>query len=105
LDLAPGKVRAKLGGGAAGHNGLRSISQHVSGDFWRVRVGIGHPGLKPLVHRYVLSDFSKSDEDWIRPLLDALSESAPLILAGDAPAFMTRVALLAPPPEPTKIED
>lgn len=98
LDLAPGKVRAKLGGGVAGHNGLRSIAQHIGRDFWRVRIGIGHPGQKPLVHRYVLSDFAKADEDWIRPLIGALVDAAPLIVAGDAPGFMTRVALLAPPP-------
>ncbi|HEX7389171.1 MAG TPA: aminoacyl-tRNA hydrolase [Acidiphilium sp.] len=95
LDLVPGKIRVKRGGGAAGHNGLRSIDQRLGAqDYWRVRIGIGHPGDKARVHGYVLGNFSKADEDWLVPALEAVSDSAAL-LAGDKPEdFMTRVALL-----------
>jgi len=94
LDLAPGKVRVKLGGGVAGHNGLRSIDAHLgSRDFRRVRIGIGHPGDKARVTRYVLSDFAKADREWLVPLLDALAEAAPALAGGDEAGFMNRVAL------------
>ena len=94
LDLAPGKVRVKRGGGAAGHNGLRDI-QRVLGtpDFWRVRLGIGHPGHKDRVHGHVLGNFAKVDT-WVEPLLDAVADAAPLLAEGKAEEFMTRVALL-----------
>lgn len=98
LDLAPGKVRVKRGGGTAGHNGLRSIAAAIGPDFGRVRIGIGHPGDRDLVTAYVLHDFAKADRDWIVPLIDAIAEAMPLLVAGDDAAFMTRVALLAPPP-------
>ena len=102
LDLAPGKVRVKKGGGAAGHNGLRSIDDHMGPDFWRIRIGIGHPGHKDLVHSYVLHDFAKADETWLTPLLEALASEAALLLAGDVTSYMSRVALLTQPPKPRK---
>ena len=101
LDLAPGKVRVKLGGGTAGHNGLRSIEAHLGPDFRRVRLGIGHPGDKALVHPFVLRDFDADEKDWLKRLIEAVGEAAPLLAfmsdEGDN-KFMTRVALLAPPP-------
>ena len=94
LDLVPGKVRVKLGGGVAGHNGLKSLAAHLgSPDFKRVRLGIGHPGHKDRVIGHVLSDFHKSDADWLEPLLDGLAEAAPLLAKGDDAGFMNRVAL------------
>ena len=84
LDLAAGKIRVKTGGGAAGHNGLRSISDHIGPDFRRVRIGIGHPGDKARVTGHVLGDFSKADKDWLEPLLGALASAAPMLLEGDA---------------------
>jgi PTH1 family peptidyl-tRNA hydrolase len=77
LDLPPGRVRVKTGGGHAGHNGLRSIAAHVGPDFARVRLGIGHPGDKRVVSNYVLSDFAKAEADWLDPLLDAVARAAP----------------------------
>lgn len=102
LDLAPGKVRVKTGGGAAGHNGLRSIAQLFSADTKRLRLGIGHPGDKDRVQGYVLSDFAKADREWLLPLLDAVAEAVPLLVAGRDSEFMTKVALLAPPPKPAR---
>lgn len=101
LDLAPGKLRVKLGGGVAGHNGLRSISSHIGGDFWRVRMGIGHPGRKDLVHGYVLSDFAKDDADWVATLCEAVAEEIDRLVAGDHEAFMSRVAHRLQPPKET----
>jgi len=105
IDLAPGKVRIKTGGGVAGHNGLRSIAEQLgTRDFRRVRIGIGHPGHKDLVTRHVLGDFAKADEAWLLPLLDAIAAAAPLIAAGDDAGAMNRIALLTrpePPPKPT----
>tara|TARA_Y100000588_G_scaffold377329_1_gene456324 strand:- start:460 stop:1056 length:597 start_codon:yes stop_codon:yes gene_type:complete len=98
LDLAPGKVRVKLGGGHAGHNGIRSISSHIGQDFRRVRIGIGHPGNQKKVHRYVLSDFYKSERDWVNKTVDAIAEALPILIEGDNAGFMTKVAYLAPPP-------
>lgn len=93
LDLVPGKVRVKQGGGVAGHNGLKSLAAHLgSPDFKRVRLGIGHPGHKDRVIGHVLGDFHKSDADWLEPLLDGLAESAPLLARGDDAGFMNRVA-------------
>jgi PTH1 family peptidyl-tRNA hydrolase len=93
LDLAPGKVRVKKGGGNAGHNGLRSTDRHLSTpDYWRVRLGIGHPGDKARVTGHVLGDFSKADKDWLEPLLDAVADSAALLADGKPEDFMTRVA-------------
>jgi peptidyl-tRNA hydrolase, PTH1 family len=92
LDLAPGKVRVKTGGGNAGHNGLRSISALVGNDCVRVRLGIGHPGVKELVHPYVLGDFLREDREWLEPLLERLAKAAPFLASGDGPRFMTEVA-------------
>jgi PTH1 family peptidyl-tRNA hydrolase len=97
LDLAPGKCRVKKGGGAAGHNGLRSLDRHIGQDYWRIRLGIGHPGHKDLVHDYVLHDFAKSDEDWLDPLLEAVAEAIPLFAEGQPEKFMSRVAMLTRP--------
>ena len=95
LDLAPGKVRVKKGGGAAGHNGLRSMDRMLgTPDYYRVRLGIGHPGVKELVTGHVLSDFAKSDQQWLNQLLDAVADTAPLLAAGKPEDFMTKVALL-----------
>ena len=99
LDLAPGKVRAKVGGGNAGHNGLRSTSSHVGNDFVRVRIGIGHPGRKELVHRHVLGDFAKADAAWVEPLLEAIADAADHLGSGDTNRFMTAVAEKLRPPE------
>jgi len=98
LDLAPGKVRVKMGGGHAGHNGIRSISSHIGQDFRRVRIGIGHPGDKKRVHSYVLSDFPKTEQAWVERTVDAVADALPLLIEGDDAGFMTRVAYLAPPP-------
>ncbi len=95
LDLAPGKVRIKRGGGAAGHNGLRSMDRQLgTPEYWRVRLGIGHPGHKDRVTGHVLGDFSKADQAWLPDLLEAVADAAPLLSAGKAEEFMTRVALL-----------
>ena len=102
LDLAPGKVRVKRGGGAAGHNGLRSMDRCLgTPEYWRVRLGIGHPGDKARVHGHVLGDFHKTDQAWLADLLDAVADAAPLLAQARPADFMTRVALLtqgdAPP--------
>jgi PTH1 family peptidyl-tRNA hydrolase len=95
LDLAPAKVRVKLGGGAAGHNGLRDIQRALgTPDYWRVRLGIGHPGHKDRVHGHVLGNFAKVDEPWLQNLLDAVADAAPKLAEGKPEDFMTRVALL-----------
>ena len=94
LDLTPGKVRVKRGGGAAGHNGLRSMDR-LLGDqgYWRVRLGIGHPGHKDRVLGHVLGDFAKVDQPWLAALLDAVADAAPALAVGEPEAFMTKVAL------------
>ena len=99
LDLAPGRIRVKQGGGAAGHNGLRSMDRQLgTPDYWRVRLGIGHPGARERVLGHVLGDFGKLDQDWLAALLEAVADAAPLLAEGLAAAkpepFMTRVALL-----------
>lgn len=99
LDLAPGKVRARLGGGAAGHNGIRSIIAHIGPDFERVRLGIGHPGHKDRVTPHVLSDFAKADRDWVGAMLDAVAAEAGWLVAGDATRFMNEVARRTGPTE------
>ncbi|MEM6548000.1 MAG: aminoacyl-tRNA hydrolase [Pseudomonadota bacterium] len=93
LDLAPGKIRVKDGGGHAGHNGLRSIESHLGSEHRRVRLGIGHPGRKDLVSGYVLHDFAKADDAWLSPLIEGLAEAAPKLAAGDGPSFLNAVAL------------
>jgi peptidyl-tRNA hydrolase, PTH1 family len=93
LDLAPGKVRVKTGGGSGGHNGIRSLDAHCGKDYRRVRIGIGHPGVKELVHGYVLGDFAKADAEWLDPLLEAIGDNAGLLVKGDDSAFMNRLSL------------
>jgi PTH1 family peptidyl-tRNA hydrolase len=108
LDLEPGKVRVKLGGGAAGHNGIRSMIAHMGPHFVRVRMGIGHPGHKHAVQPHVLSDFSKADKEWLAPLLQAVAEHFPLLVRDEEGSFQNKVHLaLNPPPEkpPKKDED
>lgn len=92
LDLAAGKIKVKVGGGVAGHNGLRSIASHIGPDFRRVRIGIGHPGDKARVTGHVLGDFAKADQEWLAPLLDAMAAAAPAIADGDA-KYSSAVAL------------
>jgi peptidyl-tRNA hydrolase, PTH1 family len=107
IDLAPGKLRVKRGGGAAGHNGIRSIDAAIGEDFWRVRLGIGHPGVKELVQPYVLQNFDAEEMGWLVPLLDAVAEALPVLIADDAPGFMSKVALILkpPPPKPPRADD
>ncbi len=93
LDLAPGKVRVKTGGGHGGHNGIKSIDAHCGKDYRRVRIGIGHPGVKHLVHHHVLGDFVESDSEWLTSVLDAVAQNAGLLAKGDDAGFMNRVAL------------
>ena len=100
IDLRPGKVKVKLGGGIAGHNGLRSLDAHIGKEYWRVRLGIGHPGDKDLVHFHVLHDFAKDEQTWLQPLLTAVAEELPLLLDGDDGSFMSRVAYRTNPPKP-----
>lgn len=100
LDLAEGKVRVKLGGGAAGHNGIRSIIAHCGPHFVRVRLGIGHPGDKNLVHPHVLSDFGKADQAWLAPLIEGVAEHLPLLIAGQEANFQSKVHLAVNPPPP-----
>lgn len=92
LDLVPGRVKVKIGGGAAGHNGLRSIDQHLDPEYTRVRLGIGHPGHKDQVTPYVLGDFAKTDRVWLADTLDAVAIELPWVLKGDSERFMTEVA-------------
>jgi PTH1 family peptidyl-tRNA hydrolase len=93
LDLPPAKVRVKTGGGVAGHNGLRSISAHIGNDYRRVRIGIGHPGAKELVHPYVLSDFAKNDRAWVEVLCDLVADNAELLARGQDASFQNKVHL------------
>ena len=101
LDLAPGRVKLKSGGGHAGHNGLRSIHQHIGAEYDRVRLGIGHPGHKDRVSGYVLSDFAKAEGDMVDDLLRGLSDGAPKLAEGDGPGFQNAVALRTRPPRPS----
>ncbi|HUO01852.1 MAG TPA: aminoacyl-tRNA hydrolase [Rhizomicrobium sp.] len=112
IDLAAGKIKVKTGGGDAGQNGLRSITATLGADYRRVRVGVGHPGEKSLVAAHVLQNFSKEDIDWLRPLVMAMVEAAPLLAKDDDTAFMSKVALLTKPktekqpkPETKKVEE
>lgn len=101
LDLAPGKVRVKVGGGNGGHNGLRSIDPQIGLDYKRVRLGIGHPG-KEFVTHHVLGDFAKADKAWLDPLLDDIGRHAGMLLAGDDNGFMNKLALTAKASEDAK---
>ncbi len=93
IDLAPGKVRVKVGGGIAGHNGLRSISEHIGNDYRRVRIGVGHPGDKDLVEHYVLSDFANSERAWLEALIAILADNADLLARGEDASFQNKVHL------------
>jgi PTH1 family peptidyl-tRNA hydrolase len=93
IELPPGKVRVKTGGGNAGHNGLRSISSHVGNDYRRVRIGVGHPGVKELVHNHVLSDFAKAERPWVEAVCDIIAENAGLIAKGDDANFQNKAHL------------
>ncbi|MDE2385515.1 MAG: aminoacyl-tRNA hydrolase [Alphaproteobacteria bacterium] len=100
LDLEPGKCRVRLGGGAAGHNGIRSIATHITPEFKRVRLGIGHPGDKKFVQPHVLGNFAKDDKDWLVKLLDAVADNASLLVAGQDEKFQSKVAMTVNPPRP-----
>jgi PTH1 family peptidyl-tRNA hydrolase len=102
IDLAAGKLKAKTGGGDAGQNGLRSITATLGPGYRRVRVGIGHPGDKTQVTGHVLSNFSQDDIAWLRPLVEAVADAAPLLARDDDTGFMSRVALLTQPPKAEK---
>ena len=93
IDLPPAKVRVKTGGGIAGHNGLRSISSHVGNDYRRVRIGVGHPGVKELVYNHVLSDFAKAERPWVEAVCDIIADNAGLIAKGDDASFQNKVHL------------
>jgi len=99
IDLAPGRFRMKTGGGAAGNNGVRSITAHIGPDFRRARLGTGHPGHKDLVMGHVLSDFAKAELDWVRPLLEACADALPLLAAGEDERYQAEVLRLAPAPK------
>ena len=99
IDLAPGKVRTKAGGGHAGHNGVRSLHAHLGPGYRRIRIGVGHPGGKERVTGHVLGAFGAADKDWIGPLLDAIADAAPLLAGGDDDRFQSRVAYLTRPPD------
>jgi len=93
IELAPAKVRVKVGGGVAGHNGLRSITAHVGNDYRRVRIGVGHPGIKDLVHAHVLSDFAKAERPWVDALCEIIADNAELLAKGQDASFQNKVHL------------
>jgi PTH1 family peptidyl-tRNA hydrolase len=99
IDLAPGRFRMKAGGGAAGHNGIRSITSHIGPYYRRARLGVGHPGHKDLVHGYVLNGFAKADQAWLVPLLDACADALPLLAADEDERYQAEVLRLAPAPK------
>jgi PTH1 family peptidyl-tRNA hydrolase len=105
LDIAFGKVKAKTGGGAAGHNGIRSIASHIGADFNRIRLGIGHPGHKDRVHGYVLGDFAKSELDTLDDMLDAVSRNVNWLSESDMPRFLSEVSLTLSPQRPNNTKD
>ena len=99
IDLAPGRLRVKRGGGHSGNNGARSMMAHIGENFRRIRIGVGHPGDKAMVMPHVLSDFHKVDLEWFNPMTDAICKSLPFLLAGDDERFQTEVMRLAPAPK------
>jgi len=99
IDMAPGRFRVKTGGGAAGHNGIRSITSAIGPEFRRARMGVGHPGVKELVHGYVLSDFAKVEHPWLKALIDACADALPFLAAGDDERYQAEVMRLAPAPK------
>ncbi len=100
IDLAPGKLRVKRGGGHAGHNGLRSIHASIGADYVRVRMGVGHPGEKDEVKNHVLKDFAKADDVWLDPMLDGCADYLNFVLEGEDSSFMSRVAHRISPNRP-----
>lgn len=102
IDLAPGKLKVKVGGGNAGHNGLRSITQHFGNDYQRVRIGVGHPGDKSQVANYVLSNFAKVDLVWLEPMLDEIAKTAPLLASNQSDRFLSDVVRVLQPEKPKK---
>ena len=102
VDLPPGKTRMKAGGGTAGHNGLRSIGPAIGDDFRRLRIGVGHPGVKEAVPRYVLHDFTKEEQAWVEPLIDAIAANAGLLAEGKDPTFANRLHAALNPGEEAK---
>ena len=100
VDLPAGRIRVKQGGGAGGHNGLRSIDAHLGADYWRVRIGVGHPGQAELVRAYVLQDFAKEERPLMSKVVVAAVEALPLLLPGDANGFMNKVVVAVAPPKP-----
>jgi PTH1 family peptidyl-tRNA hydrolase len=99
IDLAPGRFRMKTGGGAAGNNGIRSVTSQIGADFRRGRVGVGHPGDKDMVMHYVLGDLYKAEHVWLDPMLDAIADALPFAAAGDDERFQAEVMRLAPAPK------
>lgn len=97
IDLEPGKLKVKQGGGSAGHNGLRSIDAMLGENYWRVRLGIGHPGMRELVEPYVLQNFPADEMIWVTPLVEAVAQALPALLAGDPAGFTTKAALILKP--------
>ena len=104
LDLEPGKLRVRLGGGAAGHNGIRSITQHITPEFKRVRLGIGHPGDKKFVQPHVLGNFDKLDKEWLVALLDAVADNVDMLAVGEDERFQSKVAMIVNPPRPNGVK-
>lgn len=100
IDLELGKVRVKKGGGAAGHNGIRSLDAHLGPDYWRVRIGVGHPGIKHLVKHYVLRDFDAEEKPQVETIVGAIADNFPLLFEKGDGAFMTKVSLVLNPPPP-----
>ncbi|HEY3638355.1 MAG TPA: aminoacyl-tRNA hydrolase [Rhizomicrobium sp.] len=98
IDLAAAKIKIKTGGGDAGNNGLRSITATLGPDYRRVRIGVGHPGTKSRVVSHVLNNFSKTEEEWLVPLLSAIAEAAPWLARDDDTGFMNKVAVILNPP-------
>ncbi|MGM0422683.1 MAG: aminoacyl-tRNA hydrolase [Pseudomonadota bacterium] len=105
LDLAPGKLRVKQGGGAGGHNGIRSIDSHLGKNYWRVRIGIDHPGDKERVTGHVLGNFAKADQPWLDKILPAIADHAGLLLNTEMTAFASKVAMEMQPPKKPKKND
>jgi PTH1 family peptidyl-tRNA hydrolase len=99
LDIAPAKIRIKQAGGSGGHNGIKSLDAHIGPEYWRVRLGIGHPGDKNLVSPYVLGDFAKADQAWLDPMLDGLARHLSLLLAGEHTDYLSKIAQDIPKPE------
>lgn len=102
IDILLGRVKVKTGGGHGGHNGIRDIMAHIGPDFRRVRLGVGHPGEKALVHNHVLQDFAKQERELAGKVIEAVAAETPRLVAGDEGGFMSRVAFLLAPPKPKK---